>query len=54
MQRGPGTENAFGGVAQGFADNVPLLMLPGGAERNWMGAHPDFDAVDNYGAPAGG
>jgi len=49
MQRGPGAENAFGGVAQGYADNVPFLVLPGGAERNRMGAHPGFDAVSNYG-----
>ncbi len=49
MQRGPGAENAFAGVAQGFADNVPLLVLPGGAERNRYGAHPGFDAVSHYG-----
>lgn len=48
MQRGPGAENAFGGVAQGFADNVPLLVLPGGHERNRFGSHPSFDAVSNY------
>ncbi|MDP6402657.1 MAG: thiamine pyrophosphate-binding protein, partial [SAR202 cluster bacterium] len=29
MQQGPGTENAFGAVAQAYADNVPLLLLPG-------------------------
>ena len=49
MQRGPGAENAFSGVAQGFADNVPLLVLPGGAERGRFGAHPGFDAVSHYG-----
>ena len=49
MQRGPGAENAFSGVAQGFADNVPLLVLPGGAERARFGSHPGFDAVSNYG-----
>ena len=49
MQRGPGAENAFAGVAQGFADNVPLLVLPGGAERGRFGAHPGFDAVSHYG-----
>lgn len=48
MQRGPGAENAFGGVAQGFADNVPLLALPGGADRDRFGAHPGFDAVSHY------
>ena len=33
MQRGPGAENAFGGVAQAFSDAVPILLLPGGHER---------------------
>jgi acetolactate synthase-1/2/3 large subunit len=48
MQRGPGAENAFGGVAQGFADSVPFLLLPGGHERGRIGVHPGFDAVDHY------
>lgn len=30
MQTRPGAENAYGGVAQGFADSVPILLLPGG------------------------
>lgn len=49
MQRGPGAENAFGGVAQGFADNVPFLVLPGGHERTRFGVHPGFDSVSHYG-----
>ena len=49
MQRGPGAENAFGGVAQGFADNVPFLVLPGGHDRVRFGVHPSFDAVSHYG-----
>ena len=49
MQRGPGAENAFGGVAQGFADNVPFLVLPGGHDRNRFGVHPGFDSVSHYG-----
>ena len=49
MQRGPGAENAFGGVAQAFADSVPLLLLPGGHDRSRAGVHPGFQAVDNYG-----
>ncbi len=48
MQLGPGAENAFGGVAQGFADSVPILLLPGGIERGRMGVHPGFSAVENY------
>ena len=49
MQRGPGAENAFSGVAQAFADSVPILVLPGGHERSRIGVHPGFDAVDHYG-----
>jgi len=48
MQRGPGAENAFGGVAQGFADSVPFLLLPGGHARSRIGVHPGFDSVDHY------
>ena len=48
MQRGPGAENAFAGVAQGFADSVPFLVLPGGPERNRIGVHPGFESVENY------
>ena len=29
-QGGPGAENSMGGIAQAFADNVPILYLPGG------------------------
>ena len=48
MQVGPGAENAFSGVAQAYADSVPMLALPGGIERNKYGVHPNFDAVPNY------
>ncbi len=48
MQTGPGAENAFGGVAQGFADSVPFLCLPGGQPSPRMGVHPNFEAVPNY------
>ena len=30
MQAGPGAENAFGGVAQAFADSVPIFSYPPG------------------------
>ena len=48
MQHGPGAENAFGGVAQAFADSVPILVLPGGHARARMGVNPGFEAVENY------
>ena len=34
MQSGPGAENAFGGVAQAYADSVPMLLLPAAAARD--------------------
>src|SRR5918911_5721883 len=37
MQAGPGTENAFGGVAQAYADSTPLLLLPGQVARARLG-----------------
>ena len=48
MQHGPGTENAFPGVAQAFADNVPLLIVPGGYASQTQYVSPNFSAVDNY------
>ncbi len=48
MQQGPGAENAFGGVAQAYADNAPILVIPGGAPTHRVGVHPGFDAVPNY------
>ncbi len=49
MQTGPGSENAFGGVAQAFADSVPILCLPGGQPASRQDVHPNFEAVKNYG-----
>ena len=48
MQQGPGTENAFPGAAQAFSDNIPILMLPGGAATNRSFIKPEFSAIDNY------
>ena len=36
MQHGPGAENAYGGVAQAFADSVPILVVPQGYARKNM------------------
>ena len=49
MQEGPGAENAFGGVAQAYADSVPILLLPGGPRAGSLGIHPGFVAYRNYG-----
>src|SRR5262249_46091819 len=39
MQHGPGTENAYGGVAQAYSESVPILVLPMGYQRRaaWVG-----------------
>jgi thiamine pyrophosphate-dependent acetolactate synthase large subunit-like protein len=39
MQYGPGTENAYGGVAQAYSESVPILVMPGGYPRRlaWVG-----------------
>ncbi|MEM6415945.1 MAG: thiamine pyrophosphate-requiring protein [Pseudomonadota bacterium] len=44
VQTGPGSENAFGGVAQCFGDNVPLLHLPGGYMFRELMVRPNFNA----------
>ena len=47
-QAGPGIENAFPGVAQAFAENVPMLVLPAGQALSRQYKHPTFSAVDVY------
>jgi thiamine pyrophosphate-dependent acetolactate synthase large subunit-like protein len=48
MQAGPGAENAFGGVAQAYADSVPILLLPAGAARRRLGTSPVFSPTRSY------
>src|SRR5262250_2437903 len=48
MQHGPGTENAFGGVAQAFGDSVPIVVLPGGYPRRILNLPPNFSSFLNY------
>ena len=48
MQNGPGAENAFGGVAQAYADSVPILLLPAGMGRDRRGVHPNFNPARSY------
>ena len=47
-QHGPGTENAYPGIAQAYAENIPVLMLPGGEALARQHTSPMFSAVDNY------
>ena len=48
MQHGPGTENAYGGVAQAWSESVPLVVIPGGYSREQLGVAPTFSAFLNY------
>ena len=47
VQTGPGSENQFAGVAQAFADSVPILLLPCGYDRREL-RRPQFVALNNY------
>jgi thiamine pyrophosphate-dependent acetolactate synthase large subunit-like protein len=48
MQHGPGTENAFGGVAQAYGDSVPIVVFPGGYPRRLINIPPNFNAFLNF------
>ena len=48
MQHGPGTENAFGGVAQAYGESVPILVLPGGYPRRIAQVPPNFHGAQNF------
>jgi thiamine pyrophosphate-dependent acetolactate synthase large subunit-like protein len=47
MQHGPGSENAFGGVAQAFSESVPILVIPGGYPRRLAHYFPNFNSTLN-------
>jgi len=47
-QNAAGAENAMGGIAQAFGDNVPILVLPGGYSLIERQVRPNFSAVENY------
>ena len=47
MQSGPGIENAYSGIAQAYSESVPILVMPGGAERRQF-RPPSFIASKNY------
>ncbi|HXF33981.1 MAG TPA: thiamine pyrophosphate-requiring protein [Candidatus Acidoferrales bacterium] len=48
VQAGPGTENAFVGVAQAYADSSPILMLTGGATRERIGLPALTDSIGHF------
>ncbi len=47
-QGGPGSENSMGGIAQAYADNVPILYLPAGPALGRYGVRPEFSPVRSY------
>src|ERR1700730_6254207 len=48
MQHGPGTENAFGGVAQAYGESAPIVGLPMGYPRHLTNVPPNFNAFLNF------
>jgi len=48
MQHGPGSENAFGGVAQAYGESVPIVVLPAGYPRRIINIPPYFNSFVNY------
>jgi len=48
MQWGPGSENAFGGVAQAYGESVPIVVLAGGYPRHLTNIPPNFNSFVNY------
>ena len=48
VQSQAGAENAMGGIAQAYADNIPILVLPGGVRLDQLAVRPNFSAVHNY------
>lgn len=47
-QGGPGAENAMGGLAQAYGDNIPILYLPGGPALSQHDVRPNFSPVRTY------
>src|SRR5207248_584556 len=48
MQYGPGAENSYAGVAQAFANGVPMLLLPGASDLRRLDTLPNFWASRNF------
>lgn len=48
VQAQAGAENIMGGLAQAYADNIPVLVFLGGNNLDKLGVKPNFSAVQNY------
>jgi acetolactate synthase-1/2/3 large subunit len=49
MQSGPGSENAFPGLATAFADSTPVLVIPMGLPKERASLQPNFDSARAFG-----
>ena len=47
-QHGPGIENAFSGVAQAYAENVPVLVVPAGFPAHRQYVRPTFRSAEVF------
>lgn len=47
MQHGPGSENAYGAVAQAYSESVPVLVLPQGYARRIAHVPDNFNSTVN-------
>jgi acetolactate synthase-1/2/3 large subunit len=45
MQHGPGTENAYGGIAQAYSESVPVLVLAQGYRRDLAFVPDNYNAT---------
>ncbi len=48
VQAQAGAENAVGGLAQANADNIPILVLPGGNNLDRIHVSPNFQALRSW------
>ena len=48
VQSQAGAENAMGGIAQAYADNIPILLMTGGISLSQLGVKPNFSVLQNY------
>lgn len=48
VQAQAGAENAMGGIAQAYADNIPILVFLGGNNLDRLLVKPNFNAAQNY------
>ncbi len=48
VQGGPGIENAYGGMAQAYADSIPLLLMPGGGDQRHAYGPAEYDPLPTY------